>query len=220
MTVTDADVSAFMHAYGNPRSLAPRFVRKGVEAVDERRLRQTAAPGYRASLVQRAREHADDLRRYDDESSEIVDTLVEMANLLIDDAAELAAIAKSLIPAPLTDDEILAARYRESLGDLTDPDDEKVAHTPLSTETNDEREAIKLVVINACESGDAVWAREAEEITDALLASAPWRDRHRGPITEAEVDAAHKVISIPGHLVAPSVVRKALEAARKSGGAA
>lgn len=42
--------------------------------------------GHRAILVQRAREHADDIRRYDDESRDLVDTLVQMANLLVEDA--------------------------------------------------------------------------------------------------------------------------------------
>ena len=43
--------------------------------------------GYRAILVQKARAHADEMRRYDD-TEDLVSTLVEMANLLIEDASD------------------------------------------------------------------------------------------------------------------------------------
>lgn len=86
--------------------------------------------GHRAILIQQARAHVDEWRRYDD-TADLVDTLVQMANLLSEDAGRI-----------------------------------------------------------------------------------------DGPVSDGEVAAAHKIISIPGHLVARSVVRKALEAARKSGGTA
>lgn len=41
--------------------------------------------GYKALLIQSARSHAEDIRRYDDDSRDLVDTLVEMANVLAEE---------------------------------------------------------------------------------------------------------------------------------------
>lgn len=104
------------------------------------------------------------------------------------------------------------------------------AHENLAYEppTDDEREALATVldeIHDGCvtEGGCEFrgWQRgyqpgdpgKPSRHVDALIASAPWRNRHRGPITDEAVEAAHRIISVPGHLVAPAVVRKALEAA-------
>lgn len=49
--------------------------------------------------------------------------------------------------------------------------------------TDDEREAIAKAICEAVENGDGETPYDLAA-ADAVLASAPWRNRHRGPITD------------------------------------
>lgn len=71
--------------------------------------------GYRAILIQKARAHAEDIRRYDDDSRDLVDTLVEMANLLLEDAATESPVSiAELVPVSIGEFDEAVSTFKEA----------------------------------------------------------------------------------------------------------
>jgi hypothetical protein len=79
--------------------------------------------------------------------------------------------------------------------------------------TDDEREAVAKVLRRMLEPIGGEPVTNPEWIAAAIVSSEPWRNRHRGPVTDEMVDAATAAYEYECEVASPVAMRAALEAA-------